>query len=158
MRKNEENFENLIKKEKYQVFVLSCPIYFPFGLARYGWFVVNKKGIVSRYEVRHDNAKSDSKYFKINTEFPFKGIELTFFIKNIFRKGKLEGSIEGYDNSVAQKAVEFLEKTEKNYPYYFKYSFLGPNSNTYVQNVLNHFPEFKVKLSWRFIGKNFKLD
>src|SRR3989338_7205702 len=79
-----------------------------------------------------------------------------FVIKKHFWKAKLMGYIEGSENSTAQKIIEFIENSEKIYLYCFKYSFFGPNSNTYIQWVLDKFPEFNVKLSWNFIGKGFK--
>lgn len=150
------NFENLIKKDKYQVFVFCCPTYFPFNFARHPWFVVNKNGEVSRWEIKHTRNKKDKNYLFINNQPLFQGINITFFVKR-FWKAKMLGYIEGDENSVANKTVEFIENSKKNYPYCDKYSFLGPNSNTYVQNVLNKFPEFKIKLGWRFIGKSYKV-
>src|SRR4051794_27562170 len=45
------HFERLLKPDRYQVFLLSCRPSMPLSFARHPWFVVNKKGIVSRFEV-----------------------------------------------------------------------------------------------------------
>ena len=154
MSKNIENFENLINKNKYQVFVFCCPALFPFSFAKHPWFVLNKKGEIHIYEIA--DFKTNFSHLNKDTRPFFRGIEYVRSFK-IFSKAKLLGFIEGEESSVAQEAVEFIENSEKNYPYCKKYFLLGPNSNTYVQWVLNKFPEFNIKLSWKFIGKNFKI-
>ena len=148
-----EKFEELIIKDEYQFFVFCCPTYFPFNYFRHPWFVLNKKGEIYRWEVRHDLNKLNSSHLYINNQTPFEGIEKTFFLK-IYWKASLLGNING---DIAEKAIEMIEGSEINFPYCKKYSYFGPNSNTYVQWVLDKLPEFKIKLSWRFIGKNFKV-
>ena len=154
----ENNFENLINKDKYQVFLFACPAYFPFNFLRHPWFVLNKKGTLNRFEIAHfkNNKDKDLKHFHKNLYPLFQGVNISFFI-NYFWKAKLQGYVEGDENSIAEKVIIFIENSKENYPYCNYYRFLGPNSNTYAQNILNKFPEFKVKLSWRFIGKNFKI-
>jgi hypothetical protein len=150
-----QNFEGLIKTDKYQVFVMCCPALFPFNFARHPWFVVNKKGEIHRYEIK--DIKTDNSYFYRDAYPTFQGIEYASFIKNHFWKAKFLGFIEGDEGSVAQKTIEFIENSQNTYSYCKKYNYLGPNSNTYVQNVLDKFPEFNIHLPWRFIGKNFKI-
>ena len=152
-----QNFENLIKPDKYQVFLLSCPAYFPFVFARHPWFVFNKKGIITRYEIRHYKNISTKNYLHINTQPPFEGIQISFLISKKFKKIKLLSFLEGDDDTVVSKIIEFLENSEKTYPFCNKYSYFGPNSNTYVQNVLDKFTEFGIKLAWRHIGKGYKI-
>lgn len=153
----ENNLQNLIKNDKYQVFVLSCPAYFPFYFLRHPWFVLNKKGIISRWETRHYKNKLNKnlRYLHFNTQPPFQGINTSFFVKKHFWGTELIGLVEGEENSIAQNIVEFIENSEKYYPYSNKYFLTGPNSNTYVQWVLKRFPEVRIKLSWRFIGKGY---
>jgi len=38
-----EEFDKLIDKDKYQVFLMICPASTPVNFARHGWFVINKK-------------------------------------------------------------------------------------------------------------------
>ena len=150
-----EKFEDLIKKDKYQVFVFCCPAFIPFNYFRHPWFVLNKKGETHIFEI--GDIKLGSSYLHKDTRPLFRGIEYTRFIKNLYSKAELIGYMEGEENSVAQKAINLIENTETNYPFCNKYSLLGPNSNTYAQWVLNKFPEFKIELSNRFIGKDFNV-
>lgn len=146
-------FDNLIDKDKYQVFVFCCPAYFPFNFFRHPWFVINKKGEISRYEIRHYINKRNNSYIFINKQPPFEGINKTLFVNKKW-DASLLGSIE---DDLAQKIIMTIEYSPSEYPHRNNYSGLGPNSNTYLQWVLNKFPEFKVQLSWRFIGKDFRV-
>lgn len=154
MKPQDNNFEELIDNDKYQVFVMCCPAYFPFNFFRHPWVVLNKKGEVSRWEVRFHKDKNDKAHLYLNAQPPFEGIDKTLLIKSKWEADML-GFIEG-DNAL--KAIEFIEKSKENYPYINKYCGLGPNSNTYMQWILNNFPEFNIKLSWRFIGKNYRIQ
>lgn len=146
-------FDNLIDKDKYQVFVFCCPAYFPFNFFRHPWFVINKKGEISRYEIRDTFNKKNHSYLLINNQPPFEGITKTFFVDKKW-DATLLGSVEG---DIAQKIIMTIEYTPSEYPYCNNYSGVGPNSNTYLRWVLNKFPEFKIHLSWRFIGKDFRV-
>jgi hypothetical protein len=78
-----------------------------------------------------------------------------FYDKGNF-KVKLLGFTEGDENSIAKEMVNFIENSSNSYPYCNTYHFIGPNSNTYVQWVLDNFPDFKAKLPWNAFGKNYK--
>lgn len=159
MAEKNKDFQNLINKDKYQIFVFISPASFPISFAIHPWFVLNKKGEISRWEVMHYKNKlnKDFGYLHLNNRAPFLGIGLIWLVGKFFWKPELLGYIEGDENSTAQKTIDFIENSKNAYLYLHKYSFLGPNSNTYLQWILNKFPEFKIKLSWRFIGKNFKI-
>jgi len=144
-------FENLIDKDKYQVFVFCCPAYFPLNFFRHPWFVINKKGEISRYEIRDSLSKKNNSHLLINNQPPFDGITKTLLSEKKWGASLL-GSVEG---DLAQKMIMTIEYTPQEYPYTNNYSSIGPNSNTYLQWILNKFPEFKIQLSWRFIGKDF---
>lgn len=148
-----KNFDDLLDKNKNQVFIMFCPAYIPFNFFRHPWVVLNKKGEVSRYEIRHLRNKENHTYLYINNQPPFEGIDKTLFVNNKW-KASLLGLIEGEE---ALNAINFIEKSKENYPYINKYCGMGPNSNTYIQWIINKFPEFKIKLSCRFIGKNMNL-
>lgn len=147
------DFEKLIDKEKYQFFIFYCPAYFPFNFFRHPWIVLNKKGEVSRWEIRHIKNK-DNTYIYINNQPPFEGINKTLCVKSKWNV-KMLGFVEG---EVASNAIDFIEKSKENYPYVNRYCGFGPNSNTFIKWILNKFPEFNIKLSWRFIGKNYKFN
>jgi hypothetical protein len=149
----EEKFEKLIKKDEHQVFVLCCHAYFPFNFFRHPWFVLNDKGEISRWEIRHDINKKDQSHLFINNQPPFEGINKTFLISSKWQ-AQLIGSIEG---EIAKEVITFIKNSKENYSYIKKYFLSGPNSNTYVKWVLDKYPEFKIKLSWRFIGKSYKM-
>lgn len=155
---NKKDFQNLIDKDKYQVFLFSCGAYFPFNFARHPWFVINKKGMISRFEVAHYENNPESGYMFFNSYPPFLGIGVFHFSKMFLQKARLEGFIEGDENSKAFESINFIEKSQENYPYMHRYFLTGPNSNTYVQWILDKFPEFNIKLPWNFIGKNYKKD
>lgn len=158
-----DNFEKLIAKDKYQVFLFSCPALFPFSFARHPWFVINKKGALARWEIVHkkDCCQSKSWGHLHLDAFPyFKGFGIFhFYLRYFFEsysKIKLLGQIEGGEGSIAQKIIEFIENSKEAYPYKGRYVLTGPNSNTYIQWVLDAFPEWNIKLPWNFFGKNFK--
>lgn len=151
---NNQKFEDLINKDKYQVFVFCCPAYFPLNFARHPWVVINKKGDISRYEITH--FKDNGTYLHVNMYPAFQGIKFSFFTNKHNKEVQLLGFIEGDENSTAFKVIEFIEDSTNTYSYCNKYGMLGPNSNTYLQNVLNKFHEFHMKLPWNFIGKGFK--
>lgn len=145
-------FEKLIKKDEYQVFVLCCPAYFPFNFLRHPWFVLNDKGKISRWEVRHSINKKDQSHLFVDNQPPFEGINKTVLINSKWQ-AQFMGNIEG---DIAKEAINYIKNTTENYIYCNKYNLSGPNSNTYVRWILDKFPEFKIKLPWRFIGKNYK--
>ena len=148
-----EKFEELINKDEYQVFVFCCPAYFPFNYFRHPWFVLNKKGEISRWEVHQKFNKLNSCHLYINNQKPFVGIRKSFFLNRYWESSFL-GNING---DTAKKAIELIQCSVINYPFCKKYSYFGPNSNTYLQWILNKFPDFKIKLSKRFIGKDFNV-
>lgn len=153
MKIKDKNFEYLINKEKYQVFIFYSSAYFPFNFFRHPWIVLNKKGEISRWEIRHNINKYNQTHLFVNNQPIFEGINKTIFIKSKW-KTKMLGFIE---DKIALNAIDFIEKSKESYPYINKYTGCGPNSNTYIQWILNKFPEFNIKLSWRFIGKNYKI-
>ncbi len=51
--------------------------------------------------------------------------------------------------------IDFIKTSKTNYPYSKNYSALK-NSNTYVQWILNHFPETGISLPMNALGKNTK--
>ncbi len=157
----EKEFKKLIKRNRYQVFLFSSPASFPFNLFLHYWFILAEKGKISRWELLHREVKHKKKFGHLYINFlpPTKGIEILPFSSKYSWNGRIEGYIEGNKNSVSKKMINFIKKSEKNYPFCYKYNLmLGPNSNTFVQWVINKFPEAKFKLSWRAIGKNYNFS
>jgi hypothetical protein len=149
---------DLLNKEKYQVFLCISRGSLPLSFATHPWFVINKKGILSRWEVGHLKGRGEKSwnYLSLNFFPPFSGTTiLPFYSKGHF-KAKLLGLIEGDENSLAKQMLDFIENSPKTYPYCNTYHFIGPNSNTYIKWVLNKFPQFKAELPWNSFGKNYK--
>ncbi len=154
------DFESLLDKEKYQVFLFVCPASMPiyFTGARHSWLVVNKRGVVSRWEVFWRPTRGEESWGYLHKDFhtPTQGIEKFFFLKKPFwGPGKLVGYVEGDEQSVAGQMANFIEASPKTYPYRDTYTLTGPNSNTYAQWVLNKFPQSGLRLPWNCFGKNY---
>ena len=151
------NFEELVKRDTYQVFLFRCKAHFPFNFSDHLWFVVNRKGEILRYEVLHKkncDSNMSCSYLHKNYHTPFEGINVFNFLKKFSWQSQLLHVIEGEDGSLAHEMVDFIMKSRENYPYGSNYSLFGPNCVTYVQWVLNNFPGFKFKLR-NYIGKDF---
>lgn len=154
------NFENLIDKDKYQVFLFTCPITIPLNFLVHSWFVVNQKGAISRWEVIHVKNLCPTSWGYLHKDlFPLaSGIRKFMPIKNLYSKNKLIASIEGGEGSNAQQMAEFIVNSNKTYPHCNFYNPLGPNSNSYTQWILDQFPQFPAKLKWNALGKNYKFN
>ena len=153
-----EDFQKLVKNDKHQVFIFTCPCSIPVSFAPHFWFVLNKKGELSRWEVKHLNWEHKTRWGHLYRDImpPTKGLELFPSVQIWYWGSKIIGSIEGDENSIAKQMVDFIENSKNTYAYNYIYSFIGPNSNTYIQWILNHFPEFGVKLPWNAFGKGYK--
>ncbi len=133
---------------------MSSRAFFPFNFAAHPWFVVNRLGKISRYEVLH--FKNSHGFLYLDKYPPFQCLGFTPFHAQSQRSGKLLRSMSGDSGSLAEKMVDFIERSRQSYKYIGRYSFTGPNSNTYVQWILNEFPSFGAKLYWNAFGKNYK--
>jgi len=140
---------------KYQVSLYTCPGNLPFAFATHPWFVVNNNGVISRYEVLFRGDK-ESRHLHKDFLKPFTGIGMFPYINKFFWPARLITTVEGDEGSLVHHLTEYIEASVNDYLYRNTYALTGPNSNTYVQWVLNHFPEFKVKLPWNAFGKNYK--
>lgn len=92
---------------------------------------------------------------------PARGIRCFLPLKKPKWESRLIAQLKGNENSLAKKIIDFVEKSEENYPYANKFCFLGPNCNTYVQWVLDNFQEYEeirqIKLPWNAVGKGYKI-
>ena len=151
------DFEKLLNKDKYQVFLFTCKATVPFNFAVHPWLVVNRMGIVSRWEIFWQPSRSTQSWGHLHKDFypPFHGSEMFFYSKKYFFKPHLAGVIEGDEGSVAQKMAEVIEHSPQTYPNCNYYRLRGPNSNTYVQWVLDQFSQSGLKLSWNAFGKGY---
>ncbi|HOX41028.1 MAG TPA: DUF3750 domain-containing protein [bacterium] len=150
------NYQNIVKKNKYQVFLAVSQGHAPFGFAVHPWFVCNKKGQISRWEILlQKNPIENWGHLHKDNLSPFQGINTIPFFNKLKRTGRVLGVIEGDEHSITEKMIDVIENSKNTYPYLDCYNLLGPNSNTYVQWVLNQFPEFPAKLPENAFGKNY---
>jgi hypothetical protein len=134
----------------------------PISFASHNWFVVNKKGDISRWEVAHKKWSDETRwgYLYKNLHSPIgptpdSGVEIIYGVPKWHWDSKLLKYSEGDENSLAERMVDFIENSKNVYKHREIYHFMGPNSNTYAQWVLNNFPEFGIKLPKNAVGKNF---
>lgn len=160
--------EDGLKPDRYQVFLLTCPAPLPFSFAAHPWIVTNRLGIVSRYGVSwRKETKPGEVAFGNHTcsgcrghlhkdgKTPSEGCEVAPYLRRCW-KGRIRKLIEGDADSLAARMADFMERSFDEYPYTERYSFVGPNSNTYIEWVLEHFPEFGMRLPWNAFGKGYK--
>jgi len=157
---NQKEFEKLIKKDKYQVFVLASRISFPFNFAVHTWFVLNTKGKLDRWDVWDWKNKDKISWGHIHLNFlkSWIGVRKSRVGRREVNAPRFESFVvDIVEGSLARKMMDFIENNSNNYPYYdyFKY-YPGPNSNTFVQWVLDKFPEANIKLPWNAFGKYYK--
>ncbi len=153
-----KEISEILDNSKYQVFICASHAHIPFSLAMHSWIVINKKGTLERWEVlftAKDDATSWGHLHKDPLP-PFQGISILPFIKKYFWKSMLLGYIEGEEGSYVNRIIHFIEQSKDTYPYRYYYMMTGPNSNTFVEWVLDAFPEFNLKLPMEFIGKQYK--
>lgn len=157
---DKKEFKKLIKKNAYQVFLFSAPTPIPINIGLHYWFVVNNKGQLNRWDLLARKLKIKERWGHLhkNVAKPTRGMEIFPFTEHFLWRSKLIEQLFGKKGSLAEKMVKFIEKSPENYPYLKKYSLVpGPNSNTYIQWVINKFPKSGFNLSWRAIGKNYKI-
>ena len=154
----QKDFEKLVNKNLYQVFLFTSPAHVPISIWKHPWVVINKKGILNRYEVRYKKNINEPSLGYIHKDNlpPFSGIEVFSFLDHPHWNATLLGKIEGEENSPAHKMCDFIESSPKTYANKNKYFLFGPNSNTYIQWILDNYPEFKVRLKWNALGNNHK--
>ena len=159
---NEQNPEKFLKPDMCQVFLLSCPAAIPVSFASHPWFVVNRKGALSRWDVLllpRTNWKMRWGHLHKDFFSPFEGVEMLFFTDRYkWKNVKLLGVIEGGEGSLAARMAAFIENSPQSYPYCDKYHLNGPNSNTYAQWIIDRFPECGLRLPWNSYGKGCKTE
>jgi len=145
-----KEFAYLIKNDQYQVFLFSSLATIPFCFVRHPWFVVNRKGVLSRWEIFWEPRRSQTSWGHLHKDFypPEQGIEMFFVSSKYFWPGRLDSFIEGGEDSLAHQMADMIENSPEAYPRWNIYSLLGPNSVTYGQWPLDRFPESGMRLPW----------
>jgi hypothetical protein len=149
----------LLKPDTYQVFLMESPTSLPLSFAIHPWFVINKKGTLSRWGVgwrpQHYGAKAQWGHLAQDAIPPFQGLRIFYLSNRYHWRSTVRGVVEGDGMSMAARMIECIENSSNIYPFKDRYSFLGPNSNTYAQWVLDQFPESRLKLPWNAIGRGY---
>lgn len=151
-------FEKLIKKDQYQVFVFSSNCSFPVTPARHAWFVVNNKGTISRWEILFNKNETTNSWGHLYKDYlpPTVGMKMIRFAWSPYWEGQLLAAVDGAENSDVHKLVELIESSPNSYPHNDNYNMImGPNSNGYIGWVLRQFPELGIELPWNCLGKNY---
>jgi hypothetical protein len=71
---------------------------------------------------------------------------------------KAIGIYRGRDRSVAKKMSLFIEKDSGKFPLRKSYFLIGPNSNSFIQWVIDKFPDSGFKLPFNAFGKGYKVE
>jgi hypothetical protein len=109
------------------------------GFAAHTWFLTNRRGQISRWEVLHfkKDRKLSKGYLHKDYFSPFTGIEIWPHYSKYHWKPTLLGIESGDVHSLAAEMVNAIENTFETYPSTKRYSLLGPNSNTYTQWIID---------------------
>lgn len=158
---NKKEFEKILNKDKFQVFLFSSPVPFPFNLAVHTWFVINRKGKINRIEFGDFRGSPQPNEVGVLNNFlePTKGMNYFWWKVNPRFNSKLVKFIEGDKNSTAEKFGKLILKIYDKYLLKNKYKIIGPNSNTFISWLIeegNMKKEFKLPLN--AIGKNYKIN
>ena len=156
---DEREFLELIDKNKYQVFIFSSPVPIPLNFAVHTWFVINLRGEIHRWEFGYFRGSSNENEVGMLRDFFTPTVGMNFYSWKAEPRfsSKLVDFIEGGDDSMARELALFIEEKSDSYPLKDAYLFKGPNSNTYMQWVLDKFPASTLKLPFNAFGKRYKI-
>jgi hypothetical protein len=116
------------------------------------------KGTISRWEFGKFKGSPHKNGIGVLKDFfkPTEGMNKYYWKSYPRFNSKLVDFIEGDENSVAKKLAEYIGKSSTSYPLKDKYILTGPNSNTYIQWILDKYSEANIELPYNAIGKNYK--
>ena len=154
-----EELYDLIKPDLYQVFLLKSAVPVPFQFAMHGWFIINLTGDIHRWEFgRWGKIGKDRFTDVVQNYLPLTaGMNKYSWKLQPRAQSKMIHFIEGDKNSIAAKMAHFIHEKSREYPIKERYSYTGPNSNTYLQWVINHFPNAGFELPRNAVGKKYKV-
>ena len=154
---DKKQFIKLIDHNKDQIFISSSPVALPFSFAVHTYFITNNKGEVHRWEVYDEKEKCETSwgYVHQNLLDPTEGNKkLPGILESSFKSGLVNMLEE--NGPIVPDMIDFIKTESKNYPFRDVYNKVWtPNSNTYTQWILNHFPESGLSLPWNAYGKGF---
>jgi hypothetical protein len=143
--------------DPYQLSLHASPAHMPLSFAVHPWFVINKGGVLSRWEVLHRENRCVTSWghLHLDERAPFTGIDIFTFAPYVQWPSCVLGTVEGDEGSLAARMIACIEDSPNTYPFCHQYAYTGPNSNTYVQWALDQFPDSKLALPWNAFGKRF---
>ncbi len=144
----------IIQKIVMEVSLYSSICSFPFIFARHCWLVIEEDKMTERYEIFHfKNHNRNFGYMSINRFAPDSWIERIHGWNYGNWKWKFLGK---FTKTTAKKIAKITRDSFYNYKNKHSYRiFPGPNSNTYIQWILDQVPECDLKLPWNAFGKKF---
>lgn len=155
---------NLVRDDCCQLFVLDSPIPIPLSFIKHSYVVVNDYGVLTRWDVLHKKypGKNHRGYLHKNLFSPWCGLGMVYFPRVITGhfwhfQPRLLGLIEGEPDTVMGEKIASLEEVIYAYPHLDCYlAAPGPNSNTFVQWVLDAIGEQSISLSVAAIGRSYR--
>lgn len=126
----------------------------PLHFAVHPWFVVNRDGVETRWEVLHQKHKSNTSWGYLHKDAlaPKTGMQIIPLLP--FRwNAQCIGEVSG---PIAEEVEKNLGASPNTYPYAKHYSLLGPNSNSFASWVLGQIPSWKIQLPKNAFGKSFR--
>lgn len=146
------------KQAFIRVFLLDSRLPFPIAFARHAWFVIQRGEELHRWEFGKFQLGRQPGGFGLHHNIlpPFAGLvrRVGAGAQGKRHPAVLRAFAERPDT--AQALAHFIETRSREYPGLQRYHYLGPNSNTYVQWVLNQFPELDWQLPWNAFGKGYR--
>lgn len=141
--------------EVERVFLMDSKLPIPLHLAVHGWFVIQRGKEFQRWEFGKFGNSPHPEGFGLHRDLmpPFAGMNKYPNNPAQRQKARVLGVERGEQASLL---AEFIESRSHQYPGINRYQYTGPNSNTYVQWVLGHFPQTHLKLPWNAFGKNYR--
>lgn len=154
----ENELQQVLNTNKYQVLLMASPIPKPFHFAIHAWFIINMQGEIHRWEFGKFRNSPNPDGIGLFRDFfhPLTGMNKYLWKPEPRFDSHLLGKTEGDENTVAAGMAHFINEHSGEYPYIKKYSYLGPNSNTYAAWVLQQFPESGLHLPASAVGKGYR--
>lgn len=146
--------------DDYCVEIWESAMPWPLSFAVHLWFVTCHAHVVDRIEVWATLGSFEGVTLLKNAIAPTAGIRTSFFDNPVTPKkvGKTQKifKIKGAPGSAVEKLYRDIHESLYTYPYLRQYvMWPGPNSNTYVQWVLDRHPEVVIALPRRAFGRNY---
>lgn len=156
------DLNSIIKKhsqdKKYHFFILNCNASFPISFAKHFWLITIYNWKINRFDIFHFKNKTNPDLWYMHKNFIEPASWLKRYIRKTkkYRKSYISFHISWSKWSLAYQIALFLNNNYNNYKFINKYNlFIWPNCNTFVQQILNKFPQIDFKLPRNAFGKNF---